>query len=162
MMRKGKVPISPKKNIIYLVADGTLIPFGVIYTDDLLDTKLRGLDFEGKQRFRLLGFTNVRYTFGNNETRKVVIEGIIRTNLEFMLSKVPEGMAKTIPDLHFSKEGKTFVAANLAATFALSGKSPVMEWISEILTRRLFYARTGFTNYLSSDLEKTYRQVRRI
>jgi hypothetical protein len=49
-----------------------------------------------------------------------------------MLSKVPRVWPNGILDLYFSKEGKTFVAANLAATFALSGKSPV-EWISETL-----------------------------
>jgi Mrp family chromosome partitioning ATPase len=39
-----------------------------------------------------------------------------------MLSKVPEGMAKTIFLTSTFPRGKTFVAANLAATFALSGK----------------------------------------
>jgi hypothetical protein len=72
LLMMQEIRISPKKNIIYLgLLMGLLIPFGVIYTDDLLDTKIKSrLDFEGKQRFRLLGFTNVRYTFGNNETKQ--------------------------------------------------------------------------------------------
>jgi Mrp family chromosome partitioning ATPase len=43
-----------------------------------------------------------------------------------MLTKVSDGIAKTIfVTSTFSNEGKTFVSANLAATFALSGKKIV-------------------------------------
>jgi hypothetical protein len=40
--KADKIPVSPKKtSFIYRVYYWTLIPFGIIYTDDLLDTKIK-------------------------------------------------------------------------------------------------------------------------
>ena len=79
---------------------------------------------------------------------------IIRTNLEFMLSKAEEGQAKTIfLTSTFPKEGKTFVSANLAATFALSGKKVLligMDIRNPRLDEYFTLPERGFTNYLSS------------
>jgi capsular exopolysaccharide synthesis family protein len=162
----NKVPISPKKNIIYLAGllMGLLIPFGVIYTDDLLDTKIKSrLDFEGKTTIPFIGDLPTSDTpseIMEAESRSSSAEAlrIVRTNLEFMLSKVPEGMAKTVfLTSTFPKEGKTFVAANLAATFALSGKRVLligMDIRNPRLQDYLDIPERGFTNYLSSkDLE---------
>jgi hypothetical protein len=43
-----------------------------------------------------------------------------KTNLEFMLSTVSEGRAKTILVTSTILKGKTFISVNLAATFALA------------------------------------------
>jgi Mrp family chromosome partitioning ATPase len=52
---------------------------------------------------------------------------IVKTNLEFMLSTVSEGRAKTIlVTSTIPKEGKTFISVNLAATFALTGKKVLL------------------------------------
>jgi tyrosine-protein kinase Etk/Wzc len=79
---------------------------------------------------------------------------IIRTNLEFMLNTVPEGVAKTIfTTSTFPKEGKTFVSANLAAAFALSGKKVLligMDIRNPRLDEYLDIPEKGFTNYLSA------------
>jgi Mrp family chromosome partitioning ATPase len=54
---------------------------------------------------------------------------IVKTNLEFMLSTVSEGRAKTIlVTSTIPKEGKTFISVNLAATFALTGKKSIAYW----------------------------------
>src|SRR5690606_18846235 len=80
---------------------------------------------------------------------------IIRTNIEFMLSQVPEGRAKTIfVTSTMPKEGKTFVAVNLAATFALSGKKTLligMDIRNPKLENYLKLASKGLTNYLVSN-----------
>jgi capsular exopolysaccharide synthesis family protein len=158
----NKVPVSPKKSIIYLASllMGLLIPFGIIYTDDLLDTKIKSrLDLEGKTMIPFIGdlpTSDTPSVIMKSESRTSSAEAlrIIRTNLEFMLSKVPEGMAKTVfLTSTFPKEGKTFVSANLAATFALSGKKVLligMDIRNPRLDEYLDIPERGFTNYLSS------------
>ncbi|SDI08750.1 capsular exopolysaccharide family [Flavobacterium omnivorum] len=155
-------PVAPKKNIIYLGALllGILVPFGVIYVMDLLDTKIKSrLDLEGKTLIPFIGDVPTSDTPSEiikSESRTSSAEAlrIIRTNLEFMLSKVPDGQAKTIfLTCTFPKEGKTFVSANLAATFALSGKKVLligMDIRNPRLDEYLTLPDRGVTNYLSS------------
>jgi capsular exopolysaccharide synthesis family protein len=155
-------PVAPKKNIIYLGALllGILVPFGVIYLMDLLDTKIKSrLDLEGKTLIPFIGDVPTSETPSEiikSESRTSSAEAlrIIRTNLEFMLTKVPDGQAKTIfLTSTFPKEGKTFVSANLAATFALSGKKVLligMDIRNPRLDEYLTLPDRGFTNYLSS------------
>lgn len=156
------IPVAPKKNIIYLGAllIGILVPFGVIYVMDLLDTKIKSrLDLEGKTLIPFIGDVPTSETPSEiikSESRTSSAEAlrIIRTNLEFMLSKVPDGQAKTIfLTSTFPKEGKTFVSANLAATFALSGKKVLligMDIRNPRLDEYLTLPDRGVTNYLSS------------
>nr|WP_315199420.1 polysaccharide biosynthesis tyrosine autokinase [uncultured Flavobacterium sp.] len=157
-----KIPVSPKKNIVYLAALllGLLIPFGVIYIIDLLDTKIKSrLDLEGKTMIPFIGDVPTSDSPSDiikSESRTSSAEAlrIIRTNLEFILSKADENVAKTIfLTSTFPKEGKTFVSANLAGTFALSGKKVLLIGM-DIRNPRLdeYFAlpERGFTNYLSS------------
>lgn len=158
----SKAPVAPKKNIIYLGALllGLLVPFGIIYLMDLLDTKIKSrLDLEGKTLIPFIGDVPTSDTPSEliqSESRSSSAEAlrIIRTNLEFMVSKVPEGQAKTIfLTSTFPKEGKTFVSANLAATFALSGKKVLligMDIRNPRLDEYLSLPDRGVTNYLSS------------
>jgi tyrosine-protein kinase Etk/Wzc len=160
--KANKIAVSPKKNIIYLAGllMGLLIPFGIIYTDDILDTKIKSrLDLEGKTLIPFIGdlpTSSTPYEIMKIESRSSSAEAlrIIRTNLEFMLSKVVAGTAKTIfTTSTFPKEGKTFVSANLAATFALSGKRVLligMDIRNPRLTEYLDLPERGLTNYLSS------------
>jgi tyrosine-protein kinase Etk/Wzc len=158
----SKTPISPKKDVIYLSAllIGILVPFGIIYLIGLLDTKIKSrLDLEGKTLIPIIGDVPTSDTPSEiikSESRTSSAEAlrIIRTNLEFMISKVPEGQAKTIfLTSTFPKEGKTFVSANLAATFALSGKKVLligMDIRNPRLDEYLTLPDRGLTNYLSS------------
>lgn len=155
-------PVAPKKNIIYLGAFlmGILIPFGIIYLMDLLDTKIKSrLDLEGKTMIPFIGDVPTSDTpseiiISESRTSSAEALRIIRTNLEFMVSKVPEDQAKTIfLTSTFPKEGKTFVSANLAATFALSGKKVLligMDIRNPRLDEYLTLPDRGVTNYLSS------------
>lgn len=158
----SKTPVAPKKNIIYLGALllGLLIPFAIIYLMDLLDTKIKSrLDLEGKTSVPFIGdvpSSDSPSEIIRSESRTSTAEAlrIIRTNLEFMLTKVPEGIAKTIfLTSTFPKEGKTFVSVNLAATFALSGKKVLligMDIRNPRLDEYLSIPDRGVTNYLSS------------
>jgi tyrosine-protein kinase Etk/Wzc len=158
----SKAPVAPKKNTIYLAALllGLFIPFGIIYLIDLLDTKIKSrLDLDGKTLVPFIGdvpSSDSPSEIIKSESRTSSAEAlrIIRTNLEFMLSKVPDGQAKTIfLTSTFPKEGKTFVSVNLAATFALSGKKVLligMDIRNPRLDEYLTLPDRGVTNYLSS------------
>ncbi|MFV8341095.1 GumC family protein [Flavobacterium sp. XS2P39] len=160
--KADKKPVSPKKSVIYLAGllFGLLVPFGIIYTDDLLDTKIKSrLDLDGKTLIPFIGdvpTSDSPSEIIKSESRTSSAEAlrIIRTNLEFMLSKVPDDQAKTIfLTSTFPKEGKTFVSVNLAATFALSGKKVLligMDIRNPRLDEYLTLPDRGFTNYLSS------------
>ena len=158
-----KFPISPKKKIIYLAGLilGLLVPFGIIYADDLLDTKIKSkLDLEGKTQIPFIGDVPTSDDIAElikSESRTSSAEAIriVRTNLEFMLTKVPEGVAKTIfVTSTFPSEGKTFISVNLAATFALSGRRVLL--IGADIRNPKFgeyidVPSMGLTNYLSSN-----------
>tara|TARA_R110002126_G_scaffold42608_4_gene122765 strand:+ start:297 stop:2648 length:2352 start_codon:yes stop_codon:yes gene_type:complete len=156
-------PVSTKPSIFYLGAllIGLLIPAGIIFLLDFLDTKIKSrLDLEGKTVIPFIGDVPTSETPNEiikSESRTSSAEAlrIIRTNLEFMLTKVPEGIAKTIfLTSTFPKEGKTFVSVNLAATFALSGKKVLligMDIRNPKLDEYVTLPERGFTNYLSSN-----------
>lgn len=158
----GKMPVFPKTNMIYFAGLllGLLIPFGIIYTDDLLDTKIKSrLDIEGKTNIPFIGDVPTsdfpsEIIASDSKTSSAEALRIIRTNLEFILTKVPDGIAKTIfVTSTFPNEGKTFVSANLAATFALSGKKVLligMDFRNPRLNEYLTLPERGVTNYLSS------------
>ena len=160
--KANKMPVSPKKNVVYLAGLllGLLIPFGIIYTDDLLDTKIKSrMDLEGKTLIPFIGdvpTSDSSTEIIKSESRTSTAEAlrIIRTNLEFMLNKVEDGDAKTIfVTSNFPKEGKTFVSANLAETFALSEKKVLligMDIRNPRLDEYFTLPERGFTNYLSS------------
>ncbi|TDO71510.1 capsular exopolysaccharide synthesis family protein [Flavobacterium chryseum] len=158
----GKFPVSPKKKVIYLAGllFGLLIPFGIIYADDLLDTKIKSkLDLEGKTQIPFIGDIPTSKDIGElikSESRTSSAEAIriVRTNLEFMLNKVPDGVAKTIfVTSTFPSEGKTFISVNLAATFALSGRRVLligMDIRNPKFGEYINLPALGLTNYLSS------------
>jgi uncharacterized protein involved in exopolysaccharide biosynthesis len=128
-------PVSPKRNVIYLIAIafGLLVPFSIIYLLALFDNKIKyRQDIEGKVMVPFLGDipkSESQDKIMDAESRSSSAEAIriVRTNLEFMLTKVGAGQAKTIfVTSTVPKEGKTFVAINLASTIALSGKKVLL------------------------------------
>lgn len=159
----GPNPVSPKKNIIYLAGLllGLLLPFGVLYGHDLLDNKIHSrLDLEGKTTIPFIGDVPTSTDSGaliQSESRSSSAEAIriVRTNLEFMLNQVPAGSAKTIfVTSTLPNEGKTLVSANLAATFALSGKKVLLMGVdirNPKLEEYFTLPQKGLTNFLASN-----------
>jgi capsular exopolysaccharide synthesis family protein len=161
--KASKVPVSPKRSMIYLAALllGLLIPFGILYLIDLLDTKV-------KSRFELTRKLSIPFLgeIPKSETPNEIVDTtsrsstaeamrIVRMNLDFMLNQVPEGRAKTILFTStISGEGKTFLSVNLASIFALSGKKVLLIGM-DIRNPKLneyidLPSSAGLTNYLSS------------
>ena len=158
------IPVSPKKNIIYLAALllGILIPFGILYIMELLDTKVKGR-FDITQKFAIPFLGDIPHSDSStvlidatSRTSTAEAMRIVRTNLDFMLNQAPQGKAKTIfMTSTMAGEGKTFVSANMASIFALSGKKVLligMDIRSPKLNEYLGLSNTapGLTNYLST------------
>ncbi len=154
-------PISPNKNLIYLIAIfcGFAVPFAIIYVSQLLDTKLKTrLDLEKSVTVPFIGDVtrsqkNDEIVNTNDRSSTAESLRIVRTNLEFLLSQVPEGKAKTIfVTSTIPKEGKTFIAINLASTIALSGKRVAilgMDIRNPQVGKYVDLPTIGITNYLS-------------
>jgi len=161
--QSSDAPVSPKRNMIYLAALvlGILIPFAIIYLINLMDTKVKSrFDVEKLLTVPFLG--DVPHSESNEEiikpdSRSGSAEAlrIIRTNMEFILSQVPKDRAKTVfITSTLPKEGKTFVAVNLAGTFALSGKKTLligMDIRNPKLSDYLKLPSKGLTSYLASN-----------
>jgi len=161
--KASKIPVSPKRSIIYLASLllGLLIPFGILYLMDLLDTKVKSR-FELTSKLGIPFLGEIPKSESPNEivdttSRSSTAEAmrIVRMNLDFMLNQVPEGKAKTILFTStISGEGKTFLSVNLASIFALSGKKVLLIGM-DIRNPKLneyidLPSSAGLTNYLSS------------
>ncbi|MDO9039436.1 MAG: polysaccharide biosynthesis tyrosine autokinase [Lutibacter sp.] len=127
----SNIPVSPKRNIIYLAALllGLLIPFGVIYILTLLDNKIHTRkDLESVVNAPILG--DVPNTKSGDKIvvsdsdRSSIAESfrLLRTNINFMLTGVKHGGKTIFVTSTISGEGKTFVSINLAAVLALTDK----------------------------------------
>jgi capsular exopolysaccharide synthesis family protein len=128
-------PVLPNRKSIYLIALllGLVIPFSIINIVELLDTKVKTrFDITDKFNIPFLGDVPKALTPSSiidttSRTSTAEALRIVRTNLDYMLTQVPEGKAKcifvtsTIPG-----EGKTFLSVNLAAVFAHSGKKVLL------------------------------------
>lgn len=155
-------PIGPKSLIILMAAlvIGLLIPFLIIYIQLLLDTKVKSkLDLEKVSHIPFLGDVPTSETSDevielNSRSSSAEAIRIIRTNLEFMISDLDRDKCKLIFSTStFPGEGKTFISANIAATFALSEKKTLligMDIRNPQLDAYFNLPSKGLTNYLSS------------
>lgn len=153
-------PVSPKRSLIFLMslALGLIIPFSIIYVINLLDNKVKNRQDVEKLGIPFLG--DVPHSDTNNEliqpdsrTSSAEAIRIIRTNLEFVLNSVDVNKAKTIfVTSTIPGEGKTFIAVNLAATIAISGKKVLligMDVRNPKLSEYIDVPYKGLTNFLS-------------
>jgi tyrosine-protein kinase Etk/Wzc len=133
--KASSIPVAPKKNTIYLAALllGLLIPFGILYVKDLLDTKVK-TRFDITDKFSIPFLGDVPKAAFPNEiidttSRTSTAEAlrIVRANMDYMLTQVPEGKAKSIfMTSTIPGEGKTFISVNMASIFAHSGKKVLL------------------------------------
>lgn len=157
----SEIPVSPKKLIVYLFALilGILLPFSILYLKFLLDTKVKDRNDIDKLHIPFLG--DVPHSDSNNEiiksdsrTSSAEAIRIVRTNLEFVLSNIFNDKAKTIfVTSTIPGEGKTFIAANLATTIAISGKKVLLIGLdirNPKIDEYFHVPSRGVTNFLSS------------
>jgi tyrosine-protein kinase Etk/Wzc len=171
----GNAPISPKSNMVYLIGllAGLIIPLAIIYVSQLLDTKIKSrVDIERNLTVPYIGDIprakdgkNIM-NGDNNRSSSVEAMRIVRTNLEFLLGNVPENQAKTIfVTSTVPKEGKTFIAVNLASTIALSGKKTLVVGLdirNPQLGKYVDSPQIGITNFLSKPQENIQNYLYKI
>lgn len=157
-------PISPKRKQIFLIAlvAGILIPATVIYLLSLLQFKIESpADVEKLTSVPVLG--NVPLADAKNTNSPIVVHENsndlmaetfrgIRTNLQFMLEKDKKVILVTST---ISGEGKTFIATNLAISFASLGKKVVVvgldirkPGLNKVFN--LSHRENGITQYLAN------------
>ncbi len=133
-------PVKPKNGIVYLASLilGLLVPFGIIYGKDLLDTKIHN-------KHSLEAFTSDVPVLGElprltkkdnkiiiNDDRSVLAEAlrIIRTNLDFLIrtKNATNSNKNNIVFITSSTpgEGKTFVSTNLSMILASTDKKVLL------------------------------------
>lgn len=145
-------PIAPRRNMILLVALvlGLMIPFGILYLMEILNTTVRGRHDLENMKVPFIGELpaayrhkktlreivrhtheddpNERQILVKKHSRNVINEAfrVIRTNIEFMRGK-PDGKAYVIMTTSMNPgSGKTFTSANIAAAFAVKGKKVLL------------------------------------
>jgi tyrosine-protein kinase Etk/Wzc len=172
-------PTAPLKKSILLIAFviGLLIPVGIIFLKEMVNTKVRGkkdlagltVPFVGEipqyGRVRRSGLFRKK-VIPSTETKIVVQEGsrdvvneafrVLRTNLEFVSSD--NGTAQVILMTSFNPgSGKTFLTVNIAATLALKGKRVLV--IDGDLRRGstsvyVGSPHSGLSNYLAGKIQR--------
>lgn len=157
-------PIAPRKKLVLVgsLFVGLLIPFGILYIMNLLDTKLHTRkDLEQSVSTPILGDIPINDAKDNI----VVKEGgrsstaeafrLLRTNLDFMLTGVDDSCKSIFVTSTTSGEGKSFVSVNLACTLALSGKKVAllgMDLRAPKITEYLGVPNNkGVTNYIKDN-----------
>lgn len=162
----SKIPVSPKKKIVYLAALllGILVPFVIIYIKDLLETKVHTKqDLENELQIPYLG------DVPKNEGKEKIVIGsdvrsssaeafrLIRTNLDFMLANKSKECKTIFITSTTSGEGKSFISINLASSLAISGKRVLLIGMDLRAPKITDYLglpeKKGVTNYITdSDL----------
>ncbi len=126
-----KASIAPDKKIIYLggLGLGLLLPFAFLYLKFLLDNKVQTRkDIEKVMKTPILGdipkSKSDKKVVVSDQDRGATAESfrLLRTNIDFMLSKVKEKSKVIYVSSTLSREGKTFISINLASVLSLTSK----------------------------------------
>lgn len=130
-----KRPVSPKKIIVLIAAAilGLLIPIFIIFVRSLFDSKVHTIEeLESTVDIPILGDIPK-----SKDKNKIVISKLartsiaesfrlLRTNIDHVLSDNNEGQKVIFITSTIRGEGKTFVATNLASTYALLNKKVLL------------------------------------
>jgi len=135
----SEFPVAPKKSIILMAALilGALVPFSVIYVNQLLDNKVRNKvtleKFVGSVPVlaELPKLSKKEKKLVKTEERTVLAEAlrILRTNLDYVIKfkKTTSGKGNVIlVTSSVPGEGKTLISANLAMIFAKANKKVLL------------------------------------
>lgn len=161
------IPVSPKKKLLYLIAlfFGILIPALLIYMLDFVDTKIHSKKDLDKFDLPYLGdiplsISKEKLVVSKSENSSIS-EAFrhLRTNINFMMGETKNKCKTIFVTSTISKEGKSFIALNLAATISISGKKVLLIGMDLRAPKILEYldqdsTNVGLSNYIvDSDLE---------
>ena len=163
-MYQGRV--SPRKGRVFIISFflGLFIPFAILFLRELLRYRINGReDVTSMTKVPIVADVpvandNVKSTAGivvqaDKNTQIDEVFRSLRTNVQFMMKEKEKIILFTSS---ISGEGKTFLAANLAVSFALLGKKVILVGcdIRKPALGRLFGTsnqKQGLTNLLRSD-----------
>jgi len=163
-------PISPKKRIFYLLGllIGIILPASLIYLLELVDNKIHNKKDIDKFNLPYLGdipLSEVKERLVVSRSDNSSISEAfrhLRTNISFMLGDSKNKNKTIFVTSTISKEGKSFVALNLAATIAISGKKVVLIGMDLRAPKILEYldiqkkSNVGLSNYIvDTDIKLT-------
>jgi succinoglycan biosynthesis transport protein ExoP len=155
-------PVSPNRTIIYLASliFGLLIPIGIIYLINLLDTKIYNKN-------DLLAILNIPYLGDIPKTskkqkliKKVDYSSkaeafrILRSNIDFVLKDVNSKSKKLFVTSTKAQEGKSHTSVNLASSISYSHKRVLLIEMDIRVPKILNYLniksdnRIGLTDYI--------------
>lgn len=151
------VPISPKPKMVYMIGllVGLAIPLVVLYIIDVLNVRVRSID-DVRRLSTLPILSSISHATDEGQivvdktSRAVIVEQFraMRTNLEFSL----QGGNTILMTSSMSKEGKSFIAMNLAISLALLDKKVLLMELDlrkPTLTNRLgLVSKVGFSQYV--------------
>lgn len=154
--------VAPKKKIIYLTSFliGLIIPIIILYILQLLDTKVHGKRDFDKIQIPFLGdipqnMSKERIVVTANSNSNIAEAfRLLRTNMEFITSSLPKGCRTVFITSTIGKEGKSLIALNLAASFAITGKKTLLIGADLRAPKILEYLdlseRNGLTSYIKN------------
>jgi tyrosine-protein kinase Etk/Wzc len=159
--RPGGQPISPNSRSVYMIAFilGLVIPGGIVILKEYLNDKVHGrVDIERLTDAPFMGeighSEDAMALVVKHNSRRFISEQfrIIRTNLQFILSKVQDPVILVTSS--FSGEGKSFVSTNIGAVMALTGKKTVIMELDirkpKVVSNLDLKRQKGITNYIIS------------
>lgn len=170
----GTSPVAPRKMIILLAAlmIGIIIPAGILWLREMFKTKIENInDLNDLRDISIIGDIAAVSDFGADESRVVVKANdhspvnemfrTLRSNLLFMISERDQSVILVTSAI--SKEGKTFVASNLAKVLSLMEKKVLLveadirnPQISNTMTIKK--STTGLTSYLAG-ITNDYHEI---
>jgi capsular exopolysaccharide synthesis family protein len=126
----NNIPISPKKNTIYIggILLGIAFPIIILYILKILDTKINTReDLEkGLPNLSVLGEVPFDENYSNNDDRSIIAEStrVIRSSMSFLLNQNKPQVIITTSTI--KGEGKSFVSYNIAQSYNALGKKVIL------------------------------------
>ncbi|WP_375324238.1 GumC family protein [Flagellimonas sp. GZD32] len=137
--KSSRSPVAPRKKVLYMAAIimGLLIPFSVIYLQDLMDNKVHSMQSIEKLvnnvpiigELPKIGKKSLKKIKANDRSVLAEAMRLIRTNLDYLIkTKSNTNINNNVVFITSSTpgEGKTFVSSNLAMTLASTGKKVLL------------------------------------
>jgi len=159
-------PVSPKRRVVLLAGllMGLLLPAVVIYLIDLLDSKIHvQKDIESIKapflgEIPLMNKEEMGLAVNTSNNNLSEAFRILRTSVNFRLKKKDKGAQVVMISSTISGEGKSFVALNLAASLAISGKKVLLVGMDLRHPKLMEYLNLtyhkGLVNYLVNDIDR--------
>lgn len=156
-------PVSPNKTITYLAAVifGLMIPLGIIYVSDVLDSKI----YKKDDLTELLnapyigdiprGSKKIKLVKKADYSPKAEAFRIVRSNIDFMLKGIDGRAKKLFVTSTKAQEGKSHTSTNLATSISFSNRSVLLIEMDIRVPKILDYLyikekpKKGLTDYLA-------------